>query len=168
MKLPYNKTKAEILRGWLGSSCMACAGEERLVIDHDHATGAIRGVLCHHCNIALGLLGEALERIEGLRRYLQRIKNPRRGGRHGTGSIDVKSGGFRVRVTWMGKQSTLGIFKDLDTARAALEDFQTQGPTIRRHVKNWRAWCHGKRPRKKNKSPFLGQSLVPHGALTTG
>lgn len=39
-------------------------------IDHDHATGAVRGSLCSNCNLALGLLGDSVERIDGLRRYL--------------------------------------------------------------------------------------------------
>jgi Recombination endonuclease VII len=30
--------------------CEACGSTERVCIDHDHATGAVRGLLCHHCN----------------------------------------------------------------------------------------------------------------------
>jgi Recombination endonuclease VII len=29
-----------------------------LVVDHDHATGAIRKLLCTNCNVAIGMLGE--------------------------------------------------------------------------------------------------------------
>ena len=31
---------------------------KRLNCDHDHETGAFRGWLCYHCNIALGTLGD--------------------------------------------------------------------------------------------------------------
>ena len=34
--------------------CALCAGEMiRPVVDHDHSTGAVRGILCHPCNIKL-------------------------------------------------------------------------------------------------------------------
>ena len=59
--------------------CAACGEPEtaryrtevrRLSVDHDHKTGAVRGLLCHSCNVALGLLGEDIVRITALAAYL--------------------------------------------------------------------------------------------------
>lgn len=37
-----------------GNKCALCGGEmKRPVVDHDHQTGAVRGILCHPCNIKL-------------------------------------------------------------------------------------------------------------------
>jgi hypothetical protein len=49
-------------------------GDKPLFVDHDHATGTIRGILCHDCNAGIGELGDT---IEGLRRalaYLERAQ----------------------------------------------------------------------------------------------
>lgn len=57
------------------TSCDSCGDvwlpthSKRLFIDHDHTTGLIRGVLCHHCNSALGLLKEDDVRILALLAY---------------------------------------------------------------------------------------------------
>lgn len=51
-------------------ACENCGDSENLHIDHNHVTGEVRGLLCHRCNTALGLLKEDTERIEGLVRYL--------------------------------------------------------------------------------------------------
>lgn len=40
-------------------------------IDHNHTTGKVRGLLCHSCNTALGLLGENNDRILGLLNYIK-------------------------------------------------------------------------------------------------
>lgn len=40
------------------------------VIDHDHITGKVRGLLCHGCNVSLGYLKEDKSRILGLVEYI--------------------------------------------------------------------------------------------------
>jgi len=48
-----------------------CTAKSRLGVDHDHATGIIRGLLCGKCNSALGLLGDSAERVEALADYIR-------------------------------------------------------------------------------------------------
>lgn len=36
-----------------GNKCAVCGEIKRLVVDHDHVTGAIRGLLCYACNSGL-------------------------------------------------------------------------------------------------------------------
>lgn len=41
-------------------------------IDHNHGTGAVRGVLCVRCNAALGQVGDSISRLIGLIDYLKK------------------------------------------------------------------------------------------------
>ncbi len=39
-------------------------------VDHNHETGVVRGILCHRCNAALGLLRDDIDVINRLKNYL--------------------------------------------------------------------------------------------------
>jgi Recombination endonuclease VII len=41
------------------------------VVDHDHVTGAIRGILCPSCNSGIGSLGDDVERLKSAIVYLR-------------------------------------------------------------------------------------------------
>lgn len=45
-------------------------GKGGLVVDHDHVTGNIRGLLCTKCNSALGMVKDNLDTIAGMYSYL--------------------------------------------------------------------------------------------------
>jgi len=42
-----------------------------LVVDHCHGTGEVRGLLCHNCNRALGLLKDNVKRFHKAIKYLE-------------------------------------------------------------------------------------------------
>jgi hypothetical protein len=57
-----------------GGVCAICgrpATQIRLLVDHNHNTGRVRGLLCYRCNTALGRLGDSVEGLERALAYLQ-------------------------------------------------------------------------------------------------
>jgi hypothetical protein len=58
-----------------GGGCAVCQridwNSKGPCVDHDHATGRVRGILCSNCNSAAGLLGEDPARAMKLAAYLE-------------------------------------------------------------------------------------------------
>ena len=60
-----------------GGACAICGtstwgGQHGVpIIDHDHESGDIRGLLCNTCNLAAGLLGDNPEKVQLLLTYLR-------------------------------------------------------------------------------------------------
>jgi hypothetical protein len=63
-----------------GGVCAICRGPNtqvdsrtgkvrRFHVDHDHETGTVRGLLCHFCNVVLGMVEDDVERLRLLIDY---------------------------------------------------------------------------------------------------
>lgn len=58
--------------------CVVCERVvDRLVVDHDHETGATRELLCGTCNSGLGLFGENPEMLRRAAEYLEHHRSQR-------------------------------------------------------------------------------------------
>lgn len=52
--------------------CEICGNATlKRVVDHDHTTGKIRGILCINCNSSIGLAGDSAHRLRQLANYLE-------------------------------------------------------------------------------------------------
>jgi hypothetical protein len=83
MKMRYGLTQEaleEMIREQ-GGGCAICGTREwrgrhrSPAVDHDHATGKIRGVLCDRCNMAAGLIDDSPARARALAEYLERSRS---------------------------------------------------------------------------------------------
>jgi len=93
-----NGVKKSIKRKWLKDSygitvdqfdelkrkqnnqCLICGQSKKLVVDHCHSNGHVRGLLCSNCNSGIGLLGEDVSNLKNAIKYLKE--------RHCTGPLD--------------------------------------------------------------------------------
>ena len=59
--------------------CAICSTHQselkrKLVVDHDHTTGKVRGLLCSFCNVAIGMFKESEENIMSAISYLRNYR----------------------------------------------------------------------------------------------
>lgn len=80
LKLQYSTTLSEYRRLFelqggkcaiCGSDNSGCKTKRSLCVDHDHATGKIRGLLCDNCNKGLGCFKDSLESLNLAGKYLK-------------------------------------------------------------------------------------------------
>lgn len=74
------ETYAAILKKQ-GERCAICLLEQtvnrRMYVDHCHTSGKVRGLLCHHCNTAIGLMRDDAARMRRAISYLEDAGMPR-------------------------------------------------------------------------------------------
>lgn len=73
LKHKYGMTVSEYEKMLIdqNNKCKICQEVSDLVIDHNHKTGIVRGLLCHHCNTMLGLAKDSPQILEGAIAYLR-------------------------------------------------------------------------------------------------
>lgn len=74
-KYGVTEERAKELLAACRNLCSICGGEgigrQGLVLDHNHTTNKVRGVLCTKCNTAIGMLDDLPERCEAAAAYLR-------------------------------------------------------------------------------------------------
>lgn len=69
-RYPLTQYERRIARRLLGGRCGICGVNGRLAVDHDHATGLVRGLLCSECNVGLGFFVDSPKRLVSAASYL--------------------------------------------------------------------------------------------------
>lgn len=81
-QLPSYKGKTEQKHEMIWKQLGLCAicgkdireGAKLVHIDHCHETGAIRGILCHNCNVGLGHFKDSVDRLQSAIDYLEEFR----------------------------------------------------------------------------------------------
>lgn len=99
----YRLTETEYnsILEYQGGVCAGCGEPPRgraLAVDHDHRTGRIRGLLCWHCNRAIGIARDLAEALSNLGAYLNDPTAPKALGKETYGLIGKAKASKRIKV----------------------------------------------------------------------
>lgn len=80
LKTRYNLTQEDYVALLVNQNhkCAICGVDEqelsnkKLYVDHNHETGQVRELLCHNCNVSLGLLKESIQTLTKAIAYLDK------------------------------------------------------------------------------------------------
>lgn len=75
IKRAFNGTLAEYEEIMRDAQCAICGAAEKLVLDHCHDKGHVRGVLCNHCNSMLGFARDDQHTLQCAIKYLDERRN---------------------------------------------------------------------------------------------
>jgi hypothetical protein len=76
-RLGYTLAELEAVYDASGGLCAICGATEsdaKHSLDHCHATGRLRGLLCRRCNTGVGMLGDDPARLRAAADYLERTQ----------------------------------------------------------------------------------------------
>lgn len=73
IKKKYGLTPLQLsqMRAAQWNKCAICKQPAALVVDHDHATGKVRGLLCSGCNSGLGMFRDDFSLLWAAADYLR-------------------------------------------------------------------------------------------------
>ena len=82
LKSKYNLTEEDYQELLIKQNhkCAICGIDQeelpnkKLYVDHDHETGQVRELLCHNCNVSLGLLKESVFTLTNAIAYINKHK----------------------------------------------------------------------------------------------
>lgn len=66
----------EAMKSRQGGKCAICKERPVEAVDHCHATGAVRGLLCHSCNKGIGFFADRLSLLSSAMEYLSVLPEP--------------------------------------------------------------------------------------------
>jgi hypothetical protein len=75
----YGVTSGDVsdIRKFQNNECAICSVEmDNPHVDHCHSTGEVRGLLCKHCNLALGHFKDNIDSVREAVKYLEEFQTP--------------------------------------------------------------------------------------------
>ena len=72
-KYKLTESQFEEMKQRANGICQICNNKpSRLVIDHDHVTGKVRGLICDNCNLGLGGFKDSVNSLKNAINYLEK------------------------------------------------------------------------------------------------